>query len=120
MKLKLTPSLRNEWEVRCIEDVVPSLATIQWRSASVIEVDDSTAAEIKADCEFYIDPDAVDATVGERSTYRALLRQIENASVVLYARQIDLEARESKKPVLAYFEADGDWNVPLSVVPGAA
>ena len=80
MLLKITTSIRNEWLVRSIGDVVPALNSIAWETESVIQVDAQTAKEIHADCAFYIDPRAVDASVGERAAYRALMRQIDAAS----------------------------------------
>lgn len=85
MLLNITPTIRNEWLTRGIADVVPALESLPWDTQSVIEVDDKTAAAILADCEFYIDPKAVDATVGTRSAYRALKTQI-NAAQVTPAR----------------------------------
>lgn len=79
MRLAITPTIRNEWMSRCITDVVPALADLPWNTAPVIEVGPAVAAEIRADCAFYIDPKAVDATAGERSAYRALLKQIDAA-----------------------------------------
>jgi hypothetical protein len=79
MLLKISTSIRNEWQVRAITDVIPSLAQIPWEMENVIFVDNTTAKEIRADCSFYLDPNAVDATVGERSAYRALMRQIDAA-----------------------------------------
>ncbi|ABD72068.1 hypothetical protein Rfer_4382 (plasmid) [Rhodoferax ferrireducens T118] len=65
---------------RCITDVVPALADLPWDTATAIEVEPPVAAEIRADCAFYIDPKAVDATAGERAAYRALLHQIDAAT----------------------------------------
>jgi hypothetical protein len=78
VRLKLSAAIRNEWAVRCIGDVVPALASIDYDQPE-IEVGELAAREIAADCRFYIDPQAVDATAGERSAYRALLQQIEAA-----------------------------------------
>jgi hypothetical protein len=80
MLLKITPSIRNEWRVRAIGDVVPALNALPWEAENVIHVDAQTASEIHADCAFYIDPKAVDASVGERAAYRALMRQIDAAT----------------------------------------
>jgi hypothetical protein len=75
MKLKISPAIAAEWDTRCIGEVVPALADIDYHNGA-IEVSSEAAAEIAADCAFYIDPKAVDATAGERAAYRALLRQI--------------------------------------------
>jgi hypothetical protein len=77
IKLKLSPAMQNEWQTRCIGDVVPALA--DWDGSLSLTVTEQTAREIAADCEFYINPKAVDATVGERSAYRCLLRQVQKA-----------------------------------------
>lgn len=79
MRLKITPTMRNEWQVRGITDVIPSLAKLPWATENAFEVDTATANEIRADCAWYIDPKAVDATTGERAAYRAMLRQIDAA-----------------------------------------
>lgn len=79
MLLKITPTMRNEWQVRDIAAVIPTLAELPWETAKEVEVDTRTANEIRADCAWYIDPKAVDATVGERAAYRAMLRQIDAA-----------------------------------------
>lgn len=75
VKLRLSAAIRNEWDVRCIGDVIPALASVDY-SQPVIEVSEQTARAIADDCRFYMDPAAVDATLGERAAYRALLRQI--------------------------------------------
>lgn len=80
MRLAITPAIRNEWMTRGISDVVPALASLPWDTAPSIEVGPSAAAEIRADCAFYIDPMAVDSTAAERAAYRALLRQIDAAT----------------------------------------
>lgn len=77
MQLRITPAIRNEWLSRGIGDVVPALEILPWHSDSAIEVDAQTAQQIRADCAFYIDPNAVDASVGERAAYRALMKQID-------------------------------------------
>jgi hypothetical protein len=77
MLLKITPTMRNEWQVRGITDVIPALANLPWETQNAVEVDATTAKEIRADCAWYIDPKAVDATAGERAAYRALLRQVQ-------------------------------------------
>lgn len=79
MRLKITPTMRNEWQVRCITDMIPALAELPWESENAVEIDAGTANEIRADCAWYIDPKAVDATAGERAAYRAMLRQIDAA-----------------------------------------
>lgn len=81
MRLIISPTIHNEWQVRSIGDVIPSLNTIPWEERATIEVDAVTADEIRADCEFYIDPKAVDATIGERAAYRGLLKQINAAKI---------------------------------------
>ncbi len=80
ISIRISDMIRNEWQTRGITDIVPMLANLAWETSDVIKVDLKAAAEIRADCEFYIDPKAVDATLGERAAYRALLRQIDAAS----------------------------------------
>lgn len=75
MRLRISPTIAAEWDTRCIGDVIPALADIDY-SGGAIEVSPEVAAEIADDCRFYIDPKAVDATGAERAAYRALLRQI--------------------------------------------
>lgn len=48
MRLKITPTMRNEWQVRAITDVIPALAKLPWETANVVEVDTTTANEIRA------------------------------------------------------------------------
>lgn len=77
INLRLSETIRNEWRVRCIGDVIPSLEGVCW-DKPIASVTETTAREILADCEFYADPKAVDATPGERAAYRALARQIQS------------------------------------------
>lgn len=74
--IKISPTIRNEWHVRCIGDVIPSLNGVCW-DKPVISVTETTAREIANDCRFYADPNAIDATAAERRAYRAWLSQIE-------------------------------------------
>lgn len=78
MKLKISSAIANEWMSRGIGEVIPALDGLDYDSGT-IDVPPSVVREIAEDCRFYIDPKAVDATVGERSAYRALLKQIEGA-----------------------------------------
>lgn len=78
-RLKLSPTMRNEWQVRGIGDVIPALDGYAGEEA--VLVDAAVLKEIAADCRFYIDPKAVDATAGERAAYRALLKQCEEAKL---------------------------------------
>ncbi len=75
MKLKLSSGIRNEWAVRCIGDVIPSLADVDYEQPS-IDVDVQTLKEIKADCEWYMDPKAVDATSNERAIYKRMIEKV--------------------------------------------
>lgn len=76
MKLRITPFITNEWSVRAIGDVIPALESALASTPGTIEVSGEVAEQIAADCEFYVDPKAIDATGAERAGYRALLRQI--------------------------------------------
>ena len=78
VQINLSPTIQNEWQTRCIGDVVPALA--DYAGEASVLVDHAVLEEIKADCRFYINPKAVDATPGERSAYRALLKQCEVAT----------------------------------------
>ena len=77
MKLSLSKVIVQEWQSRCIGDVIPTLR--DWRGSPTVVVDDKTAREIAEDCLWYADPKAVDATPGERAAYRGLLRQCQAA-----------------------------------------
>lgn len=79
MRLKISLSIRNEWQVRSIGSVIPALESLPWENESCIEVEPEIAKEIRDDCAFYVDPKAVDASVGERSAYRGLMKQIDAA-----------------------------------------
>lgn len=78
VRLRISAAICAEWDSRCIGDVVPALAETDYHQQD-IEVSEEVARQIAADCEFYIDPKAVDATAGERAAYRALLNQIRKA-----------------------------------------
>lgn len=75
VKLRISATICNEWDTRCIGDVIPELSGINYYQ-SAITVSNEVAKQIAADCEFYMDPKAVDATAGERAAYRALRNQI--------------------------------------------
>lgn len=77
IRLRLTPSIVNEWQVRCIGDVIPELKDLPL--APTISVTVSCCEEIAADCEFYLDPNGPETSIGERSAYRALLKQCKTA-----------------------------------------
>jgi hypothetical protein len=81
VRLKLSPTIRAEWETRCIGDVIPALAN--YAGAECVEVTADTARAIAADCAHYVNPRAVDATLGERAAYRALLVQVQRLPVKL-------------------------------------
>ena len=77
IKLSLSPTIRREWQTRCIADAVPALDGYAGEAA--VMVDHATALEIAKDCDWYADPKAVDATPGERSAYRTSGKQIREA-----------------------------------------
>jgi len=58
-----------------VTEVIPALAKLPWETTNAIDVDTTTANEIRADCVWYIDPKSVDATAGDCS----MLRQINAA-----------------------------------------
>jgi hypothetical protein len=76
--LKLTPTIRHEWASRSIGGVIPELDAMDL-NASMVEVSEPCCREIAADCEFYLHPYGPDTTIGERSAYRALLKQCKAA-----------------------------------------
>jgi len=75
----ISAKIRSEWQMRCIEDVISGLADVDWNSKPDFWVSHNLAMEIVADCEFYIDKQAIDATSYERKAYAALKKQIEKA-----------------------------------------
>jgi hypothetical protein len=80
--LKLSPGIVNEWQVRCIADVIPQLADYAIKVGSKIMVDRETIDAIVADCEFMSDPKAIDSPASERWVYRAMLRQCEQVLAI--------------------------------------
>ncbi len=74
--LHISPAIANEWNVRCIGDVIPALAD-QSIEAGKLQVSEPVLREILADCKFMVDPKCVDASAAERAAYRGLLQQIE-------------------------------------------
>lgn len=75
MKLRISATMANEWAVRCIGDVIEGMPEFEY-SGGELNVSDDVAKQIAADCEYMIDRDGPDMTIGERSAYRALLKQI--------------------------------------------
>lgn len=78
ISLKLSSTIQHEWEARSIGDTIPEL-DISERYPPVIKVSEQCCREIVADCRFALDPNGPETTVGERSAYRALLKQCETA-----------------------------------------
>ena len=72
--LKLSATVRNEWRVRCIADVIPQLDGAQW-DVSVFSTDLQTVRDILADADFMGNPRNVDTYPAERAAYRALAKQ---------------------------------------------
>lgn len=75
--LIIPAAIRKEWSERSISAVIPALGTTSWESSRDIEIDHATLKLIKADCELHSNPNMVNGKVGEMSTYRALLHQID-------------------------------------------
>jgi hypothetical protein len=50
MRLLLSHTIRREWQVRCIGDVVPGLAA--YGGEAHVDIDADTARDIAADCRF--------------------------------------------------------------------
>jgi hypothetical protein len=76
--LKLSSTIQNEWASRSIGESIPEL-DIVLPYPPVLKVSPQCAREITADCHFYLDPHGPETTVGERSAYRALLKQCATA-----------------------------------------
>ena len=70
MRLLLSHTIRHEWQVRCIGDVVPGLAA--YGGEAHVDIDAHTAQDIAADCRFQADPKAIDQPSGVRLAYEAL------------------------------------------------
>ena len=70
MRLLLSYTIRREWQVRCIGDVVPGLAA--YGGEAHVDIDAHTAQDIAADCRFQADPKAIDQPPGVRLAYEAL------------------------------------------------
>jgi hypothetical protein len=79
--LRITPSIANEWNVRCIGDVVPALADRMF-APGFLHVTPETLQEILDDCRFMLDPDGPDLLPDERRAYRALVKQCERALAI--------------------------------------
>lgn len=70
MRVLLSHTIRREWQVRCIGDVVPGLAA--YGGEAHVDIDADTARDIAADCRFQADPKAIDQPPGVRLAYEAL------------------------------------------------
>lgn len=70
VKLRLSPTMRHEWQARSIGSVITALDG--YGGEDFVMVDAAVASEIAADCAFHADPKAIDASPGERAAYRAL------------------------------------------------
>lgn len=70
--LRITPAIFNEWAVRCIGDVIPSLSIDK---PGVVAVTHETLKEILADCEFMLDANGPDLYPSERAAYKAMIKQ---------------------------------------------
>lgn len=75
IELKISPTIANEWSVRCIGDVIEGIPDYPY-SGGYINVPVDVAKSILADCQFYTDKDGPDTTAGERRAYTALANQI--------------------------------------------
>ena len=78
MHLRISPTIANEWSVRCIGDIIPALADTIVVPGN-LQVSKTTLRDILADCRFMADPKAIDATPSERRAYRSLFEQCERA-----------------------------------------
>lgn len=72
--VKLSETIRNEWLVRCIGDVIPELEGACW-NVPVAALSADTVRAIAADARWMMDPRNVDTYPGERAAYRALAAQ---------------------------------------------
>lgn len=74
VRLKLSETMQHEWAARSIGGTIPEL-DFAVSYPSVIEVSKDCCQQIADDCKFYLDPDGPETSIGERSAYRALLKQ---------------------------------------------
>lgn len=74
--LKLSETIRNEWRVRNIAEVIPTLDGAQWDNETS-RFDADTMRAIAADARWMMNPKHVDTHPGERAAYRALAKQCE-------------------------------------------
>lgn len=79
--LRITPAIANEWQSRCIGDVIPQLAD-QWIEPGRLAVDHATLQAVVADCRFMADPKAIDCSPAERRAYRTFLAQCERVLAI--------------------------------------
>ena len=73
--LKISPAIGNEWAVRDIWAVIPGLPEVPYEGGA-LSVTPEVAQLVADDCAYMTDKDGPDMSVGERSAYRALLKQI--------------------------------------------
>ena len=73
--LRISPAIANEWRVRCVGDVIPGLVDKTISPGAPLVVTGDTLNDIIADCEFMLDANGPDLYPGERTAYRALLKQ---------------------------------------------
>ena len=72
MQLKITPTIAQEYQVRCVFDCI--------RGPGKYNLDAATIVEIREDAEFYTHPSyGPDIPPGERAAYTGLLVQIAKA-----------------------------------------
>lgn len=71
MRLLLSITIRNEWQARCIADLVPGLAG--YAGESHIDIDASTAKSVAQDCRFQVSSQGIDHSEPVRQAYHALL-----------------------------------------------
>lgn len=90
--LRITQAIAHQWQVRCIADVIPSLASLPIK-AGRLGVDAHTLRAIAEDCRFMADVKAVDSTPGERHAYRSLLAHCEQVLLVGPVDRADDTAR---------------------------
>jgi hypothetical protein len=94
--LRISPTIANEWNVRCIGDSIPALSDRIHR-AGLFLVSLQALEEIIQDCKFMLDMNGPDLYPAERTAYRALLKQAKQA--------LSNGPREPKMPSDAQFLA---------------
>jgi hypothetical protein len=106
MRLLLSHTIRREWQVRCIGDVVPGLAA--YGGEAYVDIDANTAQDIAADCRFQADPKAIDQPPGVRLAYEALQIRLTR----LFGPELQQGSAQAAPSPLATAAADATGHTP--------